>query len=226
MQAVTERSGPEMARDPDGSPSIAFGIHLFDERFGALARHPDIVGPAEQLVGNQVYLHAARVNLKQTGGPIIDWHQDFGTYYFIDGMPEPRGLMIAVFLDEVTACNAPLMIIPGSHRHGAVREVTQCEDPHSPCLFRIAPETVTQLAEDGGIEAVLGPAGTAAFMQINIVHGSSVNITPLRRVLLYLIVSAVDNRGDSGKRPEWRASRDYSPLEPLGRDCLLKHQQQ
>ena len=159
--------------------------------------------------------------MKQTGGSYIDWHQDFGSYHFMDGMPEPRGLMIAVFLDDVTACNAPLLVIPGSHSYGAVREVEQQDDPQSPCVFKVTPETVAEMVEKHGVEAVMGPAGTVSFMQVNMVHGSSVNITPLRRVLLYLILSAIDNRGESFRRPAWRATRDFTPLEPLGEDCLL-----
>ena len=47
------------------------------------------------------------------------------------------------------------------------------------------------------------------------------NITPLRRLLLYINVSTVDNRGESFARPEYYAARDFSPLLPLGPDCLL-----
>ena len=221
MEAVIQREGEEVARESDGRPNIVYGIHHWDERFRALARHPKILKPAEALLDSKVFIHAARVNLKQTGGSYIDWHQDFGSYHFMDGMPEPRGLMIAVFLDDVTACNAPLLVIPGSHNYGAVKEVEQQDDPQGPCVFKVTPETVAEMVESHGVEAVMGPAGTVSFMQINMVHGSSVNITPLRRVLLYLILSAIDNRGETFQRPAWRATRDFTPLEPLGEDCLL-----
>ena len=222
MECVIRRDGPEVARESDGRPNIVYGIHHWDERFRALSRHPRILGPAEQLLASKVFVHAARVNLKQTGGSFIDWHQDFGAYHFLDGMPEPRGLMIAVFLDEVTACNAPLLIIPGSQHHGAVGEVERQDDPQSPCVFKLTPPVLERLVEEHGIEAVMGPAGTVSFMQVNMVHASSMNITPLRRVLLYLILSAIDNRGERFERPAWRASRDFTPLEALGEDCLIR----
>jgi len=56
-----------------------------------------------------------------------------------------------------------------------------------------------------------------------VVHGSSVNISPLRRLLLYVNVTAVDNKGESFERPEYYAARDFSPLTPLGEDCLTAY---
>ncbi len=218
---VAKRTGEEVAREADGRPNIVYGIHHWDARFRTLARHPKIVRPAEALLGSSVYIHAARVNMKQTGGSAIDWHQDFGSYHFQDGMPEPRGLMIAAFLDDVTACNAPLLVIPGSHAQGAVSEVEQQDDPQSPCTFVLTPEKVRALVDVHGIEAVMGPAGTVCFAQVDLVHASSVNITPLRRTLLYLILAAIDNRGLTFARPAWRATRDFTPLEALDEDCLL-----
>ena len=34
--------------------------------------------------------------------------QDFGTYHRVDMLPEPDGIMMAVFIDDVTELNAPL----------------------------------------------------------------------------------------------------------------------
>ena len=60
-------------------------------------------------------------------------------------------------------------------------------------------------------------------MNMAVVHGSLVNISPLRRLLLYINVSAVDNRGESFARPEYYAARDFNPLVELGQDCLLSY---
>ena len=57
-------------------------------------------------------------------------------------------------------------------------------------------------------------------MDMTVVHGSSVNITPLRRVILYLNVSTVDNRGETYERPEYYAARDFSPVLAAGENCL------
>ena len=56
----------------------------------------------------------------------------------------------------------------------------------------------------------MGAAGSVLLMGMTVVHGSTVNITPLRRVILYLNVSTVDNRGESYERPEYYAARDFA----------------
>ena len=217
---VLERRGPEVAREQDGSPHVCWGMHLFDERLGRLPRHPAMLGPAEQLLGQQVYVHQSRINIKQTGGSIVEWHQDFGTYHRVDGIPEPRGIMMAVFLDDVTACNAPLLAVPGSHTEGIVSEARI--DPSVPdhahtarYRYDIAPETMSRLVEDYGLAAITASRGSILFMDMTVVHGSSVNITPLRRLLLYVNVTTVDNRGETFEREEFHAARDFSALLPL-----------
>lgn len=225
--AVTRRDGPEVAREKDGSPHVVYGMHLLDDRLRTLTRHPRLVEPSRQLLGREVFVHQSRVNVKQTGGSIVAWHQDFGTYHRVDGIPEPRGLMIAVFLDDVMECNAPLMCLPGSHVHGIVSEARideTVEDHERAARYRydIAPERMAELVAEHGIETITGPRGSVLFMNMNVVHGSTVNITPLRRIILYINVSAVDNRGESFARPEYLAARDFEPIEPLDDGCLLQ----
>ena len=52
-------------------------------------------------------------------------------------------------------------------------------------------------------------------MDMTVVHGSSVNISPLRRLLLYVNVCPVDNRGETYERPEYYAARDFSSIVPV-----------
>ena len=223
---VVQRPGPEVAREADGSPHVCWGMHLFDRRLLTLSRHPRLVAAAEQLLGNKIFVHQSRINVKQTGGSIVEWHQDFGTYHRVDGIPEPRGIMIAIFLDDVTACNAPLLAVPRSQHVGLVSEARV--DPTVPdhattskYRYDITPATMRRLVDAHGLEAITGRAGSVVFMNMAVVHGSSVNITPLRRIILYLNVSAVDNRGESFERPEYYAARDFSPIQALDEDCLL-----
>lgn len=225
VQAVTEHDGPEVAREPNGAPHVVYGMHLLDDRFSALARHPNIVDTSEALLDSKIFVHQSRVNVKQIDGSIVKWHQDFGTYHRVDGLPDPRGIMVGVFLNDVNSCNAPVLGIPGSHLHGIVSKAFQ--DPSSEDFetvskyrFDIPRETIASLVDEHGLEAIEGPAGSLLLMDMTVVHGSSVNITPLRRVILYLNVSAVDNRGETYERPEYYAARDFSPLVSAGSDCL------
>ncbi len=223
---VVQRPGPEVGREADGSPHVCWGMHLFDDRLAALARHPELIEPSRQLLGSDVYVHQSRINLKQTNGSVVAWHQDFGTYHRVDGVPEPRGIMIAVFCDDVSDVNAPLLAVPGSHREGLVS--TAAVDPDAPdhaevarYRYDITTETMARLVETHGLEAITAPAGSVLFMDMTVVHGSSVNISPLRRMVLYLNVCPVDNQGRSFARPEYYAARSFDPIEPLGPDCLL-----
>jgi ectoine hydroxylase len=165
--------------------------------------------------------------MKQTNGSVVAWHQDFGTYHRVDGVPEPRGIMIAVFVDDVSDTNAPLLAVPGSHVEGLVS--TASIDPGSPdhetvstYRYDITDETMRTLVDRYGLEAITGPAGTVVLMDMTVVHGSSINISPQRRLVLYINVCPVDNRGQSFERPEYYAARDFSPIEPLDADCLTR----
>ena len=227
VEDIQRYDGPEVRREKDGSPHVIYGMHRIDERFGALSRHPELVQVARDLLGGDFFVHQSRVNSKQMNGAIVDWHQDYGTYHRVDGVPRPDGIMISVFLDDITEVNAPLMAIPGSHREGLVSEAAindRVEDHEGAARYRfdISRDTIRRLIDQYGIETVKGPAGSVLFLNMEVVHGSTVNITPLRRVILYLNVCRTDNRGESFARPEYLAARDFAPVQPATADCLTR----
>ena len=55
-----------------------------------------------------------------------------------------------------------------------------------------------------------------------LVHASSSNLSPWNRVSVYLSLCAVSNHIRRFKRPEYIAHRDFTPIECLPDDCLLK----
>src|ERR1700752_4924209 len=64
--------------------------------------HPRLIRPVEQVFGEKLYMHQYKINAKAAfEGDVWQWHQDYGTWARDDGMPEPRAMNIAVFLDEV-----------------------------------------------------------------------------------------------------------------------------
>ena len=106
--------------------------------------------------------------------------------------------MIRIFLDDVTPCNAPLLAIPGSRKDGPVSEAIIDEnvsDHKGAAKFRcdITDDTLSHLVNRKGIKSMDGPGGTVLLMNMAVVHGSSVNISPLRRLLLNTNVSAMGN---------------------------------
>ena len=222
---VIQMDGPQVMRERNGLPHVIYGMHLLDKRLAALAHHPKLVGIAQQLLGKPIYVHQSRVNAKQTGGAIVNWHQDFGTYHRVDGVPRPDGIMIAIFLNDVYDYNAPLMAVPGSHVEGVVSQastLTEAQDRDGAAKYRydITMEKMSELIDKYGLEHIVGPAGSIVFMNMQVVHGSTVNITPLKRVILYLNVCTTDNQGTAFARPEYLAARDFSPIQPFAEDCL------
>ena len=81
---------------------------------------------------------------------------------------------------------------------------------------------MARLVDEYGLDTITATAGSLLLMDMTVVHGSSVNISPLRRMLLYVNVCPVDNRGESYERPEYYAARDFSAIQPAEGDCLRR----
>jgi len=213
--AILKLDRPEIWREKSGAPRTAFAAHKFNEVFRLLAHHPRLVAPLEQLFGESLYVHQFKLNAKAAfEGDVWQWHQDYGTWARDDGMPEPRAMNIAVFIDEVMAINGPLMLIPQSHKHG-VLSAGHDEETTSYPLWTLDKETVTKLVEEGGIVAPTGKPGSVLMFHGNLVHGSAPNITPYPRRIVYLTLCAVSNYIRKPTRPEWIAHRDFTPIEPV-----------
>jgi ectoine hydroxylase len=210
----------EVWRESSGAPRTAFAAHTYSEPFRRLGRHPRLVRPVEQLLGGQVYMHQYKVNAKAAfDGEVWQWHQDYGTWQRDDDMPEPLAMNVAVFLDEVSAANGPLLFLPGSHREGVYEAGHDLATTSYP-LWTLDRATVTELAERGGIVAPVGPPGSMLLFHGNLVHASPPNISPFGRVIVYLSLCRVDNHIRRFQRAEWIAHRDFRPIEVLADDCL------
>lgn len=90
-----------------------------DERLGAAARHPAILGVVSRLLGGEPRLFQDMALLKPPGvGREKPWHQDNAYFHMVPGTPIV-GVWIA--LDEATVDNGCMRVIPGSHREGPAR---------------------------------------------------------------------------------------------------------
>ena len=220
---VYAQQRPEVWREKSGVPRTAFAAHLYNEAHGLLGKHPRMIRPVEQLFGEQVYMHQYKINAKASfTGDVWQWHQDYGTWARDDGMPEPRAMNIAVFLDEVMPINGPLMLVPRSHTAGILKaehDVTTTSYP----LWTLDEETVTKLVDEGGIVAPTGKAGGLLLFHGNLVHGSAGNITPYPRKIVYLTLNAVSNSIRTPTRAEWIAHTDFSPIVPTDDNALMRY---
>jgi len=204
-----------------------FAAHLVSAPFARLARHPRMIEPVESLFGEKLYMHQFKINGKMAfEGDVWQWHQDYGTWLNDDLMPTERAMNVAIFLDDVDEFNGPLMFIPGSHKKGVVdakHDLTTTSYP----LWTVDNDLIRQLVaraggRRGGIVSPKGPAGSMILFHSCLVHASTSNLSPFNRVSVYLSLCAVSNHIRRFKRPEYIAHRDFTPIECLPDDCLLK----
>ena len=173
---------PEVVREKDGETvRSAFAAQTYSEPFQRLSRHPRLVEPAMQLLGGPVYIHQFKVNAKAAfDGDVWQWHQDYGTWARDDEMPEPRALNVALFLEDVTEFNGPLLFIPGSHKRGVLEAGHDIETTSYP-LWTIDNETIGAFVKERGMVAPKGKAGSMLLFHCNLVHGSAPNTSARRR---------------------------------------------
>ena len=219
-ERIYDEERPEVWRETSGAPRTAFAAHTYNEAFSILGRHPRLISPLEQVFGEKVYMHQYKINAKASfTGDVWQWHQDYGTWARDDGMPEPRAMNIAVFLDEVFPFNGPLMLIPRSHKHGVLNASHDTSTTSYP-LWTLDNEEVEKLVNEGGLVAPTGKPGGVLMFHGNLVHGSAGNITPFPRKIVYLTLNAVSNYIRTPTREEWIAHQDFTPIKSCNDDAL------
>jgi len=213
---MLERRGPEVVSEDD-DPSIVkmiFGVHETDDVLGRVARHPRLVAPMEQLLGERVHLFQSRINVKRPfRASGWAWHQDFNQWHRMDGMRTPRALIAGLFVEDVNPCNGPLLVIPGSHRRGHIVNETSME---------IADVVVTAAANEAGIVALMGGPGTVILFDCLLIHGSAANITPWARTIFYLNFTPASQNELQPLREWFHCDSNVRPVVPLADDCLLQ----
>ena len=222
-EGIYDTKRPEVWREKSGAPRTAFAAHLYNEAFGLLGAHPRMIDPVEQIFGEKAYMHQYKINAKSAfTGDVWQWHQDYGTWKRDDGMPEPRAMNIAIFLDEVMPINGPLMLVPKSQHAGDLKASHDLQTTSYP-LWTLDEGTVTRLVKEGGIVAPTGKPGSVLMFHGNLVHASPPNITPYPRKIVYLTLCACSNHITKFTRAEWIAHRDFAPIVPVADDALLAY---
>ncbi len=200
-------------------------LHQHSEVYDRLVHHPSLVDAVRTLLDDEIYVFQLGVNCKAAfNGDAWYWHQDYPGYREDDHIPQPRMVNALVFLDEVTHLNAPMMVVPGSHRH--VAPVPDVTDGGTSYSFRYAArETIESQVRAGGVVAPTGPAGSVLFMNVNTLHGSTANMSPWPRRMITATFNAMSNRATSPSvRPRHIVAddRDAIALVPMDASCLLE----
>jgi ectoine hydroxylase-related dioxygenase (phytanoyl-CoA dioxygenase family) len=227
---VVEKNG-QMVRS-------VYAPQVTSKAFERLARHPKLVYPATEIIGNKIYIHQFKINAKAAfGGDVWEWHQDYIFWKKEDGILQDNLVNIVLFLDEVTEFNGPMTFIPRTHKKGIINVDARSESlksaqhsySSSPAWisnltadlkYALGKETISELVAQYGMVAPKGPAGTLLLFHGNIVHSSATNISPYDRTIALLTYNSIENTPTNldNPRPDFLAGHDYRPIAALSED--------
>ena len=175
-------------------------MHQLSERLGALASDERVAGAAQQIIGDDPYVHQSRINYKPGfAGKGFNWHSDFETWHAEDGMPNMHAVSASLILTDNHEFNGPLMLIPGSHMEFVPCLGETPEDNHKRSLKAQevgvpSPEALTHLVDKYGIDAPKGKAGGLLLFDCNTLHASNANLSPDPRSNVFFVFNRPDNR--------------------------------
>ena len=199
-----------------------FDIHRTNEIFRKIANDPRLVDRARQILGTDVYIHQSRINYKPGFvGKEFSWHSDFETWHAEDGMPTPRAVSLSLSLTDNYSFIGPLMIMPGSHKRYISCVGGTPEDNYRKSLIMQGAgtpdrQTLSDFADEYGIDVLEGAAGGAIMFDSNCMHASNGNVTPFSRSNIFIVYNSVENAcvepfAAPKPRPEFVGSTDFTP---------------
>jgi ectoine hydroxylase-related dioxygenase (phytanoyl-CoA dioxygenase family) len=156
--------------------------HRHDPIFANFYRSASILDPVRALIGPNLRLIGSKVNIKGAHtGSSVEWHQDWAFYpHTNDDL-----LAVGVLLDDVGPENAPLLLLPGSHR-GPVHD-------HTANGVFVGGFNPLQCGLDvGGAVSFTGSAGSISLHHVRLVHGSAINRSARDRRMLFVEIGAAD----------------------------------
>ncbi len=141
-----------------------------------------VVDMVADLIGPDVKFHHCKINLKLPGtNTEVGYHQDFAyTPHTNDDL-----VTALIFIDEVTAENGALMVVPGSHK-GPLHSLF--EDGR----FTGSIEAKRAATLKSQQVPAIGPAGSVCLMHTRLCHGSEANRSTRPRALYICVYSAAD----------------------------------
>lgn len=215
----------ELITEPDSQDVRSlFRPHKYSELIDSFTRQPKILNIAKQLLGSDVYITQARVNVKPAyRGRSFAWHSDFETWHVEDGMPRMRAVTAWIMLTDNNEFNGPLYVIPGSHKvyvscsgrthqknYTRSLKMQQAGVPHT--------ETMQQILHNRTIKSIQGKPGTVVFHDCNLMHASPDNISGMPRTILMIVYNSCDNSlvkpfSYQSPRPKYLRNPDASAIK-------------
>jgi ectoine hydroxylase-related dioxygenase (phytanoyl-CoA dioxygenase family) len=150
--------------------------------FSDVAWNARVVDMVADLIGPDVKFHHCKINLKLPGtNTEVGYHQDFAY------TPHTNDAIVTalIFVDEVTADNGALMVVPGSHR-GPIYSLFEGD------RFTGSIEPATAAVLKAEQVPAIGPAGSVCLMHTRLCHGSEANRSSRSRGLYICVYTAAD----------------------------------
>ncbi|MEE2659698.1 MAG: phytanoyl-CoA dioxygenase family protein [Candidatus Latescibacterota bacterium] len=145
----------------------------------ALSEANDLLDCVEKLFGPNLLFHYSKLNMKPAKvGSLVEWHQDLSYY----PLTNTDSLAVLFYLDDTTADNGSLKLIPGRHHEVLLEHSTDG-------YFQ---GRVTEPVDESTAVLAEGPAGTAIFMHGLTPHASAPNASSDPRRTLILSYRAAD----------------------------------
>jgi ectoine hydroxylase-related dioxygenase (phytanoyl-CoA dioxygenase family) len=175
------------------------GLAEHEPLYAALARDPRLIGILSDLLGPDIKLFRNSLMMKPAHhGSAKPYHQD-SAYWSIDP-PSLASCWLA--LDEATAENGCMRVLPGSHKQGILAHQHLAD-------YQVDEETLDTANETS---VPLGPGGCLIFHSM-LLHATAPNASPRPRRSMILSCMSARSRwtGDPARKPAFPllAGREY-----------------
>ena len=168
--------------------------HRVHPAFAELIRSEALLSLMRPLLGDSIRLQTSKLNLKSAGyGAPVEWHQDWAYYPYTN----QDVLALGVMLDDFTADNGAMMVLPGSHLGPIL-------DHHSGGRFCGAFDASTVDLHQA--VQLIAPAGSISLHHARLIHGSAPNLSGAARNFLLYEAMAAD---------AWPLAGTFAPFESL-----------
>jgi ectoine hydroxylase-related dioxygenase (phytanoyl-CoA dioxygenase family) len=205
-----------MKKYPDTRPEHFHSHMMYDDPFWVrLVADERLLDLVEPILGPNIALFASHYICKPgDDGMPVAWHQD-GSYWPL----EPMEVVTAwLAVDDSTAENGCMRVIPGSHKGSILEHKTVEERAVLPEGVEVSPEDECRAVD---LEI---PAGGVSLHHPFLVHGSNPNLSPKRRCGLTIRYIPATTRITDGKKRKTFLLRgeavpginEYAPLPEFG----------
>jgi phytanoyl-CoA hydroxylase len=193
LQASTDKFSLTQTDSGGWSVRRIFNPTLHHQAFYDLVSHPRILDTVENLIGPDIQLHHAKINLKPPSNreARFEWHQDYPFF------PHTNFDLLAVmiYFDDSTEENGCLTIVPGSHKLGLRNHLFAKDGAFSSQL-----EDKRVLDDPARWLKVPVPAGGMELHHCNMLHSSTANRGTRPRSAMVIQYRAADNAELGGSK--------------------------